>query len=110
MAPAKRKAKTAQPRKKGTASATEVSPVRLVLVNAVIKQPEITVDELAKKLAASGHELTEATTRTMAYHVKDTIRALMKAGMLKTALTSCFSRERRALLWSAAYFFQTSYS
>ena len=57
--------------------------MRLVLVNAVIKQPGITADELRERLAASGHELSEATTRTMAYHVKDTILALVKAGALK---------------------------
>jgi hypothetical protein len=81
-----KKVKAVKPEKatkvKVTAPMKGVSKVRAAMVAALVREPGIPTEELGKKLAAAGHQLSDATLRTMVYHASATIRALSEAGLL----------------------------
>jgi hypothetical protein len=95
-APKRRKAPTpkkpqevAAPTKvKVTAPKKGVSEVRQLMTKLLVTQPGISAEELGKKLAAAGHQLSDATLRTMTYHASATIRALAEAGLLNVPSSS----------------------
>jgi hypothetical protein len=82
-----KKVKAAKP-EKVTAPIKGVSAVRAAMTKLLIEQPGIPTDDLGKKLADSGHQLSAATLRTMVYHATATIRALAEAGLLNVPSSS----------------------
>jgi hypothetical protein len=86
------KVKAAKPEKatklKVTAPMKGVSAVRAAMTQLLVREPGIPTEELGKKLSAAGHQLTDATLRTMAYHASATIRALAEAGLLNVPSSS----------------------
>jgi hypothetical protein len=52
------------------------------MVQALTKQIDIGADDLAEKLAA--FKLSASTLKTMSYHSRDTIKAMVKLGLLKS--------------------------
>jgi hypothetical protein len=69
---------TAKPKAPPVKKPSEVSASRVELVQALLKDPDTSTGDLAKKMGVS-----EATARTMHYHTASTLEALSKLGLLK---------------------------